>query len=595
MSKTKLYQFLESYVERFPMKKLFYYKQDKIWKSYTCNEVYEMSLQMAISMRKLGLGGNQTEVEQKDKIAILSNNRPEWCISDYAVQQIGAVLVPIYPTINVHEMEYILNDAQVKLIIVSDKTLYKKVLELQKNVPSLKAIYTFNEIEGALPVSSLLKNYSDADLQELNCIKEKISNEDLATIIYTSGTTGSPKGVMLSHKNIASNVENCVPLFTMCDENGRALSFLPLNHIFERMVMNIYISKGVSVYFAEGVETVGENLREVKPQLFTTVPRLLEKVYEKIEAKGNELTGVKSKIFKWAMQIAEDFDTHCNKGWWYNTQRKLADKLVYSKWRDAIGGDVKAIITGSAACQMRLQKIFTCANIIIMEGYGLTETSPVVTVNRYEEEGRMFGTIGLPIDHQEVKLAPDGEIICRGNHVMMGYYKQPQLTAEAIIDGWFHTGDIATVVTGKFMKITDRKKELFKLSAGKYIAPQMIENKVKESPFIEQVMVVGADEKFVGALIVPSIKNIIDYFAKQGKELAGAENVVSDVDVQKLIRSELNTFNKQLNDYEHVKRFQLLPQEWTIDTGEMTPTLKLKRKVIIEKYNEVIAKIFGEK
>ena len=356
-----------------------------------------------------------------------------------------------------------------------------------------------------MPVSSLLKNYSDADLQELHCIKEKISNEDLATIIYTSGTTGSPKGVMLSHKNIASNVENCVPLFTMCDENGRALSFLPLNHIFERMVMNIYISKGVSVYFAEGVETVGENLREVKPQLFTTVPRLLEKVYEKIEAKGNELTGVKSKIFKWAMQIAEDFDTHCNKGWWYNTQRKLADKLVYSKWRDAIGGDVKAIITGSAACQMRLQKIFTCANIIIMEGYGLTETSPVVTVNRYEEEGRMFGTIGLPIDHQEVKLAPDGEIICRGNHVMMGYYKQPQLTAEAIIDGWFHTGDIATVVTGKFMKITDRKKELFKLSAGKYIAPQMIENKVKESPFIEQVMVVGADEKFVGALIVPSI------------------------------------------------------------------------------------------
>jgi long-chain acyl-CoA synthetase len=592
MSTTKLYQYLENYVTRFPQKKLFYYKQDKQWLSHTCNEIYEMTLQTAAAFRRLGLGGIQADVEAKDKIAILSNNRPEWCVVDYAVQQIGAVLVPIYPTISVAEMEYILNDAQVKLIIVSDKALLKKVLSIQANIPSLKAVYTLNVIDGATKLASIVTSYTEAEFQDIQNIKASIQPDDLLTIIYTSGTTGSPKGVMLSHYNIASNVNNSVPLFTMCGEDGKALSFLPLNHIFERMVMNIYISKGISVYFAEGVETVGENLREVKPQLFTTVPRLLEKVYEKIEDKGSQLTGVKSKIFKWAMNIAENFDTHRNMGWWYNTQRNLADKLVYSKWREAIGGDIKAIITGSAACQVRLQKIFTCANIVIMEGYGLTETSPVVTVNRYEEAGRKFGTIGLPLDNQEVKLAEDGEILCKGNHVMMGYYKQPELTAEVIKDGWFYTGDIATMVDAQFMKITDRKKELFKLSAGKYIAPQVLENKIKESPYVEQIMVVGADEKFVGALIVPSVKNIVDYFAKQGKTLSGVKDVVTDADVQKLIRQELNIYNKEFSDYEHVKRFQLLSEEWTIDTGEMTPTLKLKRKVIYEKYKEVIAGIF---
>jgi long-chain acyl-CoA synthetase len=592
MSHTKLYQYLESYVQRFPKKEIFYYKKNKQWQGITCNDIYESTLQTAVAFRRLGLGGIQPDAEQKDKIAILSNNRPEWCIIDYAVQQIGAVLVPIYPTISIAEMEFILNDAQVKLIIVSDKALLKKVQSIQANIPSLKAIYSINEIEGATPLSSITTSYSSAELQDIQQIKNSITQNDLLTIIYTSGTTGSPKGVMLSHYNIASNVNNCVPLFTMCGEDGKALSFLPLNHIFERMVMNIYISKGISIYFAEGVETVGENLREVKPQLFTTVPRLLEKVYEKIEEKGAQLTGIKRKIFKWAMYIAENFDTHKNLGWWYNTQRNLADKLVYSKWRDAIGGDIKAIITGSAACQVRLQKIFTCANIIIMEGYGLTETSPVVTVNRYEEAGRKFGTIGLPIDNQQVKLAEDGEILCKGNHIMMGYYKQPQLTAEVIKDGWFYTGDIATMVDAKFMKITDRKKELFKLSAGKYIAPQVLENKIKESPYVEQIMVVGADEKFVGALIVPSVKNIVDYFAKQGKTLTGVKDVVTDADVQKLIRQELNIYNKTFSDYEHVKRFQLLSEEWTIDTGEMTPTLKLKRKVIYEKYKEVIASIF---
>jgi long-chain acyl-CoA synthetase len=592
MKQEKLYQYLENYVARFSGKNIFYHKENGAWMPHTCNQIFEQTLQLAVSLKKLGLGCKQVSNEAKDKIAILSNNRPEWMIVDYAVQQINAVLVPVYPTISMAEMEFILNDAEVKLMFVSDKALLKKVLSIQANVPSLKTIISFNELEGCQQLAQFLVPFSDADLQEIETIKSNITKEDLATIIYTSGTTGSPKGVMLSHKNITSNVNNCVPLFTMCGVDGKALSFLPLNHIFERMVMNIYISKGISIYFAQGVETVGENLREVKPQLFTTVPRLLEKVYEKIEEKGSQLTGFKSKVFKWAMHLAENYQTHPSKGVWYNLQRSVADKLVYQKWRDAIGGDVKAIITGSAACQMRLQKIFTCANIVVMEGYGLTETSPVVTVNRYEEDGRMFGTIGLPIDNQQVKLAEDGEIICKGDHIMMGYYKQPQLTAEVLKDGWFHSGDIATMVDHQFMKITDRKKELFKLSAGKYIAPQVLENKIKESPYVEQIMVVGADEKFVGALIVPSIKNIIDYFAKQGKTLNGKNDVVTDADVQKLIRQELNIFNKEFSDYEHIKRFQLLSEEWTIDTGEMTPTLKLKRKVIFEKYKEAISKIF---
>jgi long-chain acyl-CoA synthetase len=593
MENLKLYSFLESYVQNTPTKEIFFNKIDNTWQGISASDFYNKTLQIAVSLQKLGIGGHHSNPLDCDKISIVSGNRTEWCLVDYATQQIGAALVPIYPTIHADEMAYILNDAEVKILFVSDKNLYKKVAAIKDKVPSLQAIYSFNEIEGVINYQTLLQSYSEEDFQKVLAIKNKINTTDLTTIIYTSGTTGSPKGVMLSHENIASNVNNCIDLFTMCGQDGKALSFLPLNHIFEKMVMSIYVKKGISVYFAPGAETVGDNLREVKPQLFTTVPRLLEKVYEKIEAKGAELTGAKKKIFDWSMKLAENFEVHPKPSAWYNLQRSIADKLVYSKWRAAIGGEVKAIITGSAACQMRLQKIFTCAKMVVMEGYGLTETSPVVTVNTYEEYGRSFGTIGIPIEGQEVKLAFDKEIICRGKHVMMGYFKHPELTAEAIKDGWFHTGDIGEWIDGKYLKITDRKKELFKLSAGKYIAPQLIENKMKESTFIEQIMVLGANEKFVGALIVPSVKNIIDHFAKQGKELVDKNQLVTDAEVNKLIRAELNNFNKHFSDHEHVKRFHLLPEEWTIDEGEMTPTLKLKRKVITEKYKAAIASIFN--
>ncbi len=590
---TRLFDFLDDYIKTHDGKNLFYQKINGAWVPTTCNEVLHTSLQLSNSLLKMGVSRGDGTPEGTSKVGIVSLNRPEWIIADIATQQIGAALVPVYPTITPQETVFILNNAGVEVMFVGDKALYKKIDSIKDQVPTLKAIYTFSDVEGATNWQTLLKPYTEEELQKVIAIKKSVLDADLATIIYTSGTTGNPKGVMLSHKNIASNIKNSLPCFTMCDENGVALSFLPLNHIFEKMVMYLYISKGITVYFAEDVNKVGENLREVKPQLFTTVPRLLEKVYDKISEKGNTLTGVKRKIFDWSISIAEQFEVHTKKGIWYNLQRSVADKLVYSKWRDAVGGNIKAIITGSAACQLRLQKIFTCANIIIMEGYGLTETSPVVTVNRYEEEGRAFGTIGLPLSNQEIKLAPDGEVLCKGDHVMMGYYKNPVASAEVLKDGWFHTGDIATYINNKYLKITDRKKELFKLSAGKYIAPQVIENKLKESKFIEQIMVVGSDEKFVGALIVPSIEQIKEYFAQSGKLLADKIAIINDADVLKLIRQELNSFNKNFSEHEHVKRFQLVPDEWTIDTGEMTPTLKLKRKVITEKYQEIIKKIFN--
>jgi long-chain acyl-CoA synthetase len=382
-------------------------------------------------------------------------------------------------------------------------------------------------------------------------------------------------------------------VFNFCDSNERVLSFLPLNHIFERTVMYIYINKGVSIYFAEGMETIGPDLRDVKPVVFTTVPRLLEKVHEKIDAKGSELEGIKRKIFNWAVNLALRFEVGKPKSMGYRLQLALADRLVYSKWREAVGGKIKAIVTGSAACQVKLLRLFTAAKIIVMEGYGLTETSPVISVNRFNEDDRRFGTVGTVINKVEVKLAGDGEIICRGPNVMMGYYKHPELTDEVILNGWFHTGDIGEFTDGKFLKITDRKKEIFKISGGKYIAPLPIENKMKESPYIEQIMVVGSNEKFAGALIVPAFDKIKDYFNRLNVTIEQTVDMTTDKDVLKLIRKELDTYNVLFAPHEQVKKFQLIATEWTIDGGELTATMKLKRKKIVEKYGYLIEKIYA--
>src|SRR6185503_18890540 len=428
-------------------------------------------------------------------------------------------------------------------------------------------------------------------ITEVNRIADTIQYEDLATILYTSGTTGTPKGVMLSHRNILSNVIACIPCFPPGEEL-RSLSFLPLNHIFERMVSYLYLFRGTSIYYAESLETIADNLKDVKPHMFTTVPRLLEKVYDKIMQKGNELKGVTKKLFFWAHGLAEKFEINKNQGALYNLKLNLANKIIFSKWRAGLGNNIRCIVTGGAACQVRLIRIFTAARITVVEGYGLTETSPVITVNRFQEEGRKFGTAGPLISDVEVKIAEDGEILCKGPNVMMGYYKRPDLTAEVIKDGWFHTGDIGVIIDKKFLKITDRKKEIFKTSGGKYVAPQPIENKMKESKYIEQMMVTGAEQKFTGALIVPAFNAIKEWCDEQGIAYNGNDGIIKNEKVLALIKDTVERYNQNFNQVEQIKRFELLPREWSVEGGELTPTLKLKRKVIMEKYRDAVERIY---
>jgi len=562
------------------------------WKKFSTGEVQDTVNRLSAGLLSMGIGPNDMTVEGRDKVAILCKNRPEWVMLDLAVQQIGALLTPIYPTINVNELEFVLNDAQVKIVFVNDEDSFLKVMSIKNKVPSLKEVFSFDHVANARHWKEVTAAATPELIAQIQPIADRIGYEDAATIIYTSGTTGTPKGVMLSHRNILSNVMASTPCFPP-GQNMRSLSFLPLNHIFERMVTYLYLFNYTSIYYAESLETIGDNLKEVKPDMFTTVPRLLEKVYDKIMQKGSELTGLKKKLFFWAHELAEKFEINKDQGSWYNFQLGLANKLIFSKWRDALGGNIRCIVTGGAACQVRLIRIFTAARIPIMEGYGLTETSPVISVNRFNEEGRMFGTVGPLIEGVEVKIAEDGEILSRGPNTMMGYYKRPDLTAEVISpDGWFHTGDIGTIVSDRFLKITDRKKELFKTSGGKYVAPLPIENKLKESPFIEQVMLVGSERKFVGALIVPSFPNLKDWCRHNGIKEENPEALIRNPKVTEMYKELVESFNKFFNHVEQVKKFELLSHEWSIDTGEMTPKLSLKRKVIMEKYRDAIERIY---
>ena len=587
----RLFDCLNYHLERKPIADMLSAKVNGSWKSYSTREVKDIVDQLSAGLLSLGIGPGDNTIEGKDKVALIAKNRPEWMMIDLAVQQIGAVLTPVYPTINVIDLEFILNDAKVKIIFVNDEELYHKVAAIKDKVPTLQFIFTIEDVSGSRNWTELLSLSDPANQARVQKIADTIQYEDLATIIYTSGTTGTPKGVMLSHRNILSNVIACMPCFPPGD-NMRSLSFLPLNHVFERMVTYLYLFRGVAVYYAESMDTIADNLREVKPQMFTTVPRLLEKVYEKIMAKGAELTGIKRKLFFWAHSLATKFEINKNQGMVYNMQLALANKLIFSKWREALGGQLRCIVTGGAAAQVRLIRIFTAAGIPIMEGYGLTETSPVISVNRYEVQDRMFGTVGPLIDGVEVKIAEDGEILCKGPNIMMGYFKRPDLTAESITDGWYHTGDIGQMVNNKFLKITDRKKELFKTSGGKYVAPLPIENKLKESRFVEQVIVVGPERKFVGALIVPSFSNLKDWARKEGLEEMDNNKLIQHPKVIQLYKELIENFNKFFNHVEQVKRFELLANEWSINTGELTPKLSIKRKVIMEKYQDAIERIY---
>ncbi|HNJ94376.1 MAG TPA: long-chain fatty acid--CoA ligase [Ferruginibacter sp.] len=591
---SRIFDFLDYQLNHFPKKDMFCGKENGQWTPYSTADVKDIVNRLSAGLVKLGLSGHNMQIEQQDKVALISKNRPEWLMLDLACQQIGVALCPIYPTTNINELEFIFNDAAVKYVFVSGQDILDKVTIIRERVPSLSGVFSFDELAGAEYWKTILNDHSAEDLAKLETTKAGILPGHCATIIYTSGTTGTPKGVMLSHRNIVSNVLNSVNSFPFEeDTSARALSFLPLNHIFERMVSFIYIYRGISIYYAENLDTIGENLKEVQPNLFSTVPRLLEKTYEKIMAKGAELTGLKRKLFDWSLALANEYDNERSRGLYYNMQLALANKLIFSKWREALGGNLRFIVTGGAACQVRLIRIFTAAGIPIYEGYGPTENSPVISVNRKEKGGTRFGTVGPVIEGQQVKLEADGEICVKGPSVMMGYYKRPDLTAETIIDGWLHTGDIGVFEENKFLKITDRKKELFKTSGGKYVAPQPIENKMKESPFVEQMMVVGAEQKFVGALIVPSIPNLREWMQHKGIPFTTAEDAVNNPKVLDLYRELVDSFNKFFNHVEQIKKFELLPNEWTIDTGELTPTLKLKRKVIMEKYKAAIDRIYA--
>ncbi|MFI5134159.1 MAG: AMP-dependent synthetase/ligase [Chitinophagales bacterium] len=584
----RLFDCLQYHLDNEPLEVMMAAKESGEWKKYSTQEVNDIVNNLSAGLLSLGIGPNDMTAEGRDKIAILCKNRPGWVMLDLAVQQIGAILIPVYPTINVNELEFVLNDAQVKLVFVNDEELFLKVLSLKEKVSSLKDIYTFEHVANAKYWKEIINKSSPELITQVKTIADKIQYEDLATIIYTSGTTGTPKGVMLSHRNIVSNVMASMPCFPPGD---RVLSFLPLNHIFERMVTYLYLFKGMSVYYAESLDTIGDNLKEVKPHMFTTVPRLLEKVYDRIMQKGAELTGLKKKLFFWAHSLAEKFEIHEKMGAWYKLKLAIANKIIFSKWREGLGNEVNAIITGGAACQVRLIRIFTAAKIVIMEGYGLTETSPVISVNRFQEVDRKFGTVGPLIDKVEVKIAEDGEILCKGPNVMMGYYKRPDLTAEAITDGWYHTGDIG-MMDGRFLKITDRKKELFKTSGGKYVSPLPIENKLKESPFVEQVMVVGPERKFVGALIVPSFPSLKDWCRQNNIAYTTNEEMIRNPKIITLYKELVESFNKFFNHVEQIKKFELLSYEWSVDTGEMTPKLSMKRKVIMEKYRDAIERIY---
>jgi long-chain acyl-CoA synthetase len=585
-SATRIFDILDLSVKPQNKPDTFASKKQGEWVSLSSEQFCEQVDKVSLGLIKLG-------VEAGDRIAIVSEGRPEWNIIDFGIQQVGAISVPIYPTLTIDDFQYILHEAEVRFIFVGDAGLFRKLIDVVATAPTMEEMYTFDTVKSAKHWSSVTAMADESNRQKLEDRKAAITPDDLLSIIYTSGTTGNPKGVMISHNNMLSNVEEGRKLIAFGPE-ARALSFLPLNHVFERMVQYVYLRSGISIYYAENVATIADNLREVHPTVLSTVPRLLEKVYDKIIAKGYELPRISRNIFLWALDLGLQYDPNKDLGWWYNTQLKLARKLVFSKWQEALGGKLEMIVAGAAATPPRIAKVFWAAGIPVCEGYGLSETSPVISFNRlFPKQEIRIGTVGIVIDGVEVKLADDGEILVKGPNVMKGYYLKPELTAEVISpDGWFHTGDIGQWVDGKFLKLTDRKKEIFKTSAGKYVAPQAVEAKLKESFFIEQSVVVGDGQKYAAALIVPSFDAIKEFCRVESIAYSTDAEIIKNEKVLAKFRAELEDVNKELAPYERVKKYHLLPRELSVANGELTPTLKPKRRIIQEKYKTEIAELF---
>ena len=564
-------------------------KEDGKWHRYSVPEYIDYCNSVSYALLSMG-------IKKGDKVAIISNNRPEWNFTDFGISQTGAVSVPIYPTLSVEDYAYILGHAEPKLIFVSDKNLYEKIKPIIDQTPIISDIYTFDKISEAkyfAEVITLGKEMASSLKEELDKAKAAVDPSDLVTIIYTSGTTGFPKGVMLMHSNLVSNFIEQSFIHSLGPE-AKFLSFLPLSHIYERTLTYHFQYKGVSIYYAENVGKILDNLKEIKPEVIAIVPRLLERIFDKIISTGKELKGLKKIIFFWAVNLGLRYELNRENGWFYEMKLSLANKLIFKKWKEALGGKLELISSAGAPLQTRLTRIFWAARMHVLEGYGLTETSPVVTINNLTSMEVMFGTVGPVLKDVQVKIAEDGEILTKGPNLMLGYYKEPGLTKEAIdSDGWFHTGDIGTFINGKYLKITDRKKEIFKISSGKYIAPQVIENKLKESMFIDQVMVIGENQKFASALITPDFVFLHDWASIHHISFQDNEELIRNPLVFSRYQKEVSDINQNLSDHEKIKRFRLVSDEWTAHTGELSPTLKLKRKVLYEKYGDIISEIFS--
>ena len=586
---TRLFDFPYYQLEKYNLSDALVTKQNGEWVKTSTKEYLDKANALSRGLLRIG-------VQKHDKIAVISsNNRTEWNITDIGALQTGAQTVPIYPTISAEDYEYILNHSESKYCFISDQEVFDKINSIKNRVPSLIEIYSYNDIPGCKNWKEILESGKDESNQnEVEARKDSIVTTDLATIIYTSGTTGRPKGVMLTHQNIVSNVLMSAPRVPLRAGDTRGLSFLPVCHIFERMILYLYQYYGISIYFAESIEKMSENLKEVKPHVMTAVPRLLEKVYDKIYAKGADLTGIKKKLFFWAIDLGLKYEPYGANGWWYEFQLGIARKLIFSKWQEGLGGQLELMVSGSAALQPRLTRVFAAAGIPIMEGYGLTETSPVIAVNDQRNHGFKIGTVGKVLDGVEVKIAEDGEILCKGPNVMIGYYKDQEKTDEALQGGYFHTGDIGEIDANGFLKITDRKKEMFKTSGGKYVAPQVLENTFKQSRFIEQIMVIGDGEKMPAAFIQPNFDFVKEWAKIKGITIGTTEAEISaNPEVKQRIEEEVNELNKKFGNWEQVKKIELTPDIWSIDAGHLTPTMKLKRKIIKEKYQYLYDKIYN--
>lgn len=586
---SRIFDFAYYQLETFNLSKALVSKTTGQWEATSSKEFVERANMASRGLLKLG-------VKAGDRIALISTtNRTEWNIMDIAILQIGAINVPIYPTISEEDYKYIFNHAEVKYCFLSDAELFAKANAIKPQVKSLKGIYSFDDVAGCDIWENVFTLGSDPDLQEkVDKMKDKVKPTDLATIIYTSGTTGVPKGVMLSHDNIVSNVLDSIPRLPIVQGQSTVLSFLPVCHVFERMLHYLYIYSGITIHYAESIEKIADNVKEVKPNFMSVVPRLLEKIYDSIIAKGAELTGIKRSLFFWAVEVGLKYEPYGRNGWWYEKQLALANKLIFSKWREALGGNLSTMVSGSAALQPRLTRIFAAAGMQVMEGYGLTETSPVVSVNMYKDDLFRIGTVGKAIDNVEIKIAEDGEILIKGPNVMQGYYKDPEKTAAVMTGDYFHTGDKGELDKDGFLKITGRKKEIFKTSGGKYIAPTLIENQMKQSRFIEQILVIGEGQKMPAAIVQPNFDFVKEWARRHDVKLGESiEEIAEDKAVHDRIMEEIEEGNTKFGKWETIKKIEIAPEVWSVDNDLLTPTFKPKREVILKRYKHLYDRIYG--